>query len=388
MGQEIEVRVLRTLPDLEKIRGEWESWAGNRDSEMESYLTFVRSNPEIVRPHVLVVYREGRPNAILVGRIDQGKIRCRLGYFEIGFRARIMCFVPGALRGNPSEENCELLVSEILRSLSAGEGDAACLYFLKKGSNLWRLATTKPGPLGLDYIRTPLKHFAAALPSTVEEFYHGLSSGSRWQARSKQKKLTKEFGENIRMRCFRDVAELENLIQDVEQVAKKSYQRGLGVGFIDSPATREQLQLKAEKGWLRAYVLYIADRPCAFWMGDVNEATFRSDYLAYDAKFERYSPGMCLILKVIEGFCDGNREGVTGIDFGPGHAQYKQVLGNQEWTESSVYIFAPTLKGIGLNVVRTLILGTDQIVKKALARTILLQKIKKRWRASRIGSDL
>ena len=381
MLSEVSVKVIRAVSELEQIRREWGIWPGNRDSEMESYLTFLRLNPGTVRPHVLVVYRGGRPDAILVGRIDKGKISCKLGYLGMGFGARIMCFVYGALRGNPSAENCELLVSEILRSLSLGEADAAYLNFLRRGSDLCRLGTKKPSLLCRDYLRLTQKHFAAALPATVEEFYRGLSSGSRWQAKSKQKKLLKDFGGDVRIRCFRDVADVENLIQDVERIAEKSYQRGLGVGFIDSPKTREHLRLKAERGWLRAYILYVADRPCAFWMGDVNQATFGSDYLAYDAEFEKYSPGMCLIVKVLEGFCDGNREGVTGVDFATGHAQYKEVLSNRKWEEESVYIFAPTIKGISLNLVRSFVSGIDLAVKKVLASTNLLQRIKKRWRA-------
>ena len=90
---------------------------------------------------------------------------------------------------------------------------------------------------------------------------------------------------------------------------------------------------------------------------------------------------MCLIVKVIEDFCDGNREGVTEVDFATGHAQYKEVLSNRKWEEESVYIFAPSIKGISLNLVRTLVGGTDQIIKKALASSNLLKRIKKRWRA-------
>ena len=169
------------------------------------------------------------------------------------------------------------------------------------------------------------------------------------------------------------------MIQDVEQIAEV-YQRGLGVGFMDGPEKREGLRLMAEKGWLRAYVFYLAERPCAFWIGDINGGTFGSDYVGHDAEFGKYSPGMFLINKVIEGFCDGNHEGVTGVDFSPGNAQYKEVLSNHRWRETSVYIFAPSLKGIGLNLVRSLTVGMDQTIKKALLRTNLLQKPKKGWR--------
>ena len=376
----VSVKVLRTLQELEEIRPEWESWSGNRDSEMDSYLMFLGSNPATVRPHIVVVDREGRPDAILVGRIDLGHIACRLGYLGLNLPAKILCFVYGALRGNPSRENCDLIVSSVLQSLSDREADVAYMNFLREDSELCWLAKKKPGALSRDYLRVTQQHYAAALPASVDEFYRGLSPKVRKNQKRQAKKLVEHFSGNVTVRCFRVVDEIEDLVADVGRVASKSYQRGLGVGFFDSARTREQLRLKAEKGWLLGYVLYLAERPCAFWLGDINGNTFGSDYVGYDAEFASHSPGMYLVMRVIEGFCDGHREGVTEVDFGTGHAQYKQVLSNQEWCETSVHIFAPTFKGISINMVRSLVVGTDQIVKKALARTNLLQKVKKAWR--------
>jgi hypothetical protein len=380
MPSEAPVKVLRTVSELGEVRPEWESWAGNRDSDIHSFLTFLHSNPATVRPYVLVVYRQGRPDAILVGRIDQGKIRCRLGYFEMDLRARIMYFVYGALRGNASQENCELLVDEILRSLSQGEADVAYLNFLRQGSELCRLAMKSPGLLTRDHLCITQMHFGATLPATVEELFRSLPAELRGFNKTKHNKLRREFAGRIEIKCFREVGELDAMVRDVEQVARTSYQRGLGVGFIDSPKMREGLRLKAEKGWLRAYVLYLAGRPCAFWVGDMNQGTFGGDYVGFDPEFGKYSPGMFLLTKVLEGFCDGNREGVSAVNYGPGYAQYKELLSNQRWQEASVYIFAPSLKGISLNLVRTIVAGMDQTIKRALEGIGLLQKIKKVWR--------
>jgi len=374
------VKVLRTLPELEGIRPEWESWPGNRDSEMDTYLACLRSNPATVRPHVVVVEHEGKPDAILVGRIDLSHISCHLGYLRLNLPAKILCCVYGALRGNASKENCDLIVSSVLQSLSDREADAAYMNFLREDSELCRLAKKKPGALRRDYLRVTQQHYAAALPASVDEFYRGLSPKVRKNQKRQAKKLVDHFSGNVTVRCFRKVAEIEDLIADVGRVASRSYQRGLGVGFFDSAHTREQLRLKAEKGWLQGYVLYLDERPCAFWLGDINGKTFGSDYVGYDAEFASHSPGMYLVMRVIEGFCDGHREGVTEVDFGTGHAQYKQVLSNQEWCETSVYVFAPTFKGMSINLVRSIIVGTDQLIKKMLARTNLLQKVKKAWR--------
>jgi hypothetical protein len=374
------VKVLRTVAELEGIRGEWESWPGNRDSEIDTYLMCLQSIPATVRPHVVVVEREGKPDAILVGRIDLSHISCHLGYLRLNLPAKILCFVYGALRGNASKENCDLIVNSVLGSLADGEADTAYMNFLREESDLFQLATQKPGLLCRDYIQIAQQHFATRLSNSVDGFYKGLSSGARWQAKSKQKRLIKDFGGDVKIRCFREAAELDTMIQDLEQVAKTSYQRGLGVGFLDTPAVRSQLRLKAGRGWLRGYVLYVAGKPSAFWVGDINEGTFGSDYLAYDAELGKYSPGMFLMYRVIEGFCEGNGEAVTGLDFATGHAQYKQLLSNQGWTESSAYIFAPTLKGISINGVRSLVEGTGRGIQAILRRTNLLQKVKKAWR--------
>jgi hypothetical protein len=380
MPNEANVKVLRSVADLEAIRQVWESWPGNRDSHRESFLKFIGSNPATVRPHVVVVEREGHPEAILVGRIDQSHIRSRVGYFGLKLPARIIYFVYGALRGTASAENCELLVRSVMQSLSAKEADVAYMNFLREDSDLFRLSIETPGTMCRDYLRVRQPHFTILLPNSADDFYKGLSSNARWQAKSKQKKLHKEFAGDVKVRCFRELADLDGLIQDVEQIAKVSYQRGLGVGFIDSPEMREGLRLKAERGWLRGYVLYVAGKPRAFWVGDMNAGVFGSDYLAYDGELGKYSPGMCLILKVIEGFYEADGEKVTGIDFGTGHAQYKEVLSNQNYTEVSVRIFAPSAKGIGLNAFCSVVGGTDKAIKKVLASTNLLPRIKKAWR--------
>jgi hypothetical protein len=254
------------------------------------------------------------------------------------------------------------------------------MNFLREDSDLYRLCIEESGPLCREHVRVWQPHFAIKLTGSVQEFYSGLSANTRWQARSKEKKLCTEFAQDVQIRCFRYPAEVDEMVGDVEQVARTSYQRGLGVGFVDDQGVREDLRLKAKQGRLRGYILYLGGLPAAFWIGDVNHGTFGSDYLGYRAKLAKHSPGMYLTLKVIEGFCQNGEEGVQSVDFALGYAQYKEVLSNQKWRETCVHIFAPTMKGISLNLIRTPIVGLDQWLKTQLARAGFLQKIKKRWR--------
>ena len=171
------------------------------------------------------------------------------------------------------------------------------------------------------------------------------------------------------------------MVRDIEEIAKKTYQRGLGVGFIDSPEMRNRLRFEAERGWLRAYVLYLSDRPCAFWVGRLYRNAFHSEFMGYDPCYSRYSPGMFLIMRVLEDLCGGNgSEKIEEVDFGLGDAQYKEVLGNREWLDTSLYLFGPNLKGIGLSFLRTPIMAIDAIARAALEGTSFLPRIKRAWR--------
>src|SRR6202012_1412454 len=104
----------------EALREVWGSWPGHRDADMDFYLMIVGSYPEVVRPHVVVLYRDGMPDAILVGRLEQKQLAFKVGYFNV-FRRRARCltFVYGAIHGNASPENSRALVAEVMRSLKS-----------------------------------------------------------------------------------------------------------------------------------------------------------------------------------------------------------------------------------------------------------------------------
>jgi GNAT acetyltransferase-like protein len=380
MASEATVRVLRTLAEVEEIRPWWGSWPGNPDADIDLYLSFFRAGTAIVRPHVIVVYRGGIPDAILVGRIDRRPTNFRIGYLHFGPKANILFFVAGAQKGNLSFENDELFVQEICRSLSRREADVAYLNLLRIDSDLFKLAKKIPGFGRRDHFSALQPHFTVPIPKSSDEFYRSLGPKTRQELRRKQQKLEKDVGGPIRIRCFREVAEFDEAIKEAEGVAKKSYLRGLGVGFDVSPETREILRVKAQKGWLRTYVLYAGDRSLAFWMGDLVQGIFGGNFTGYDPDIAKYSPGMYLMAKVIEDFCNAKQPEVTKIDFGPGGAPYKASLGKSEGDEASVHIFSWSLKGLELNLLRSLTTGIHEPLKKALEKAKLLAKIKRAWR--------
>ena len=66
-----EIRIARTVPEVEGLREAWTGWPGHRDSDIDFYLMINQAHPEILRPHVIALYRDGKPDAILIGRLDK-----------------------------------------------------------------------------------------------------------------------------------------------------------------------------------------------------------------------------------------------------------------------------------------------------------------------------
>jgi len=378
----IEVRVARSVPEVETLREAWMGWPGHRDSDIDFYLMILQAYPEIVRPHVIALYRNGTPCAILVGRLDRRRLTFNVGYFRgVRMWARCLGFVYGALHGDASPENIEILLREVMNCLKRDEADVAALEFVPLDSPLYDLALKLPSVLSRDTLPAAQGHDMLRVPDSVDEIYRRMSSTRRKHLKASIRKLQTHSAGEPRIVCYQHESELGKLFHDAEEIARKTYQRGLGAGFSDAPDVRMRLGLAARKGWLRANLLYLGDRPVAFWIGMLYGGTFVSEYMGYDPEFRQSSPGMFLIMRGIEGLCNrANGDIVTELDFGLGHAEYKTMLCSKTWLEARVYIFSPTLKGLALKFIRTTTRVIDGSARKLLVSAKLFPRLKRVWR--------
>ncbi len=74
------------------------------------------------------------------------------------------------------------------------------------------------------------------------------------------------------------------------------------------------------------------------------------------------------------------REGVKAIDFSIGGSLYKQRFGNQQWNESTLYLYAPRWRGFRVKALRTAAVLINSTAKKLLEKTNLEGRVKKLWR--------
>jgi Acetyltransferase (GNAT) domain len=379
MDGQVVVRVVRTIKEVEDLRDLWTLWQLHVDADIDFYLMKLRSGKGCVRPHIIVVYRDGTPQSMLIGRLDDREMELKIGPYRLPSpRARVLAFLHGGLFGDHSPAICEILIREIVESLAKDEADFAMLNKVRADGSLYYFACQLPRHLCRDHFPEFYLHCSTKLSNDTSEIYRRLSRKVRYNLKWEAKKLFEDHLGKVKHVCFREPAELDHMIKDVEYVARATYQRGLGVGFIDSPELRHRLMLEATNGRLRTYVLYVNDKPCAFWLGYAHHGTLYVDCTGYDSSLRKYSPGKFLLTKMLEDSC---RENLREIDFGHGEEWYKDHFGNCQWHEVIIYLFAPTLKGARLHIVRAMAIIVNRMLSWSLRCSGLFPKIKKVWRS-------
>ena len=379
----VRVRVLRTESELEEIRDIWMQWQQHPNSNRNFYLTIVGARPETIRPHVIVVYRGPRPDALLIGRVEQNDVHFKLGYMTIcRVRTRSLVFIYKGLLGNDCSDNAQTLLLEISKALQEHEGDVALLSSFGTESPMYTCAKQVIGLRSWSYFDDPQSHWSITLPTSFDEFLHRLPTKVRRNRKQEANKLLRDFSGSVTITCFSKCSEIETMIDDVESIAKKTYHRGLGVGFVANEENRRRFVTAAKQGQLRGYVLYVASRPCAFMIGTLYAGTFYGDFMGYDPAHQRYSPGTFLLLRIINDLCS---IGAKRVDFGFGDAWYKEHFCDCEWKESSIHMYAPTAKGILLMVLQNCTSFINRTGTNILRRSNLILHAKRTWRRLNTG---
>lgn len=380
------IRVIRTLEGMEEIRLAWTAWRGHRDADIDFCKTLLGCWSESTRPHVVLIELNGQPDAMLVGSASTTTLSERIAYMKLPVsRVRVLNFVYGGFLGNQSENNSKLIIKEIEQSLQRGDADVAILSYVRENTLLHQFATRIRSVLMRDHFSTSQSHWIMDLPKAADDIYAAISL----EHRASQKEETRKFRKfraafpDLQVVRFQGTDRLEELLREAERVAATTYQRALGVGFSDTRPIRDLLTLEAKKGWLRGHVLYAGGRPCAFEIGCLYNDVFLGEYLGHDPAFAKYAPGTYLLVQVIEGLW---REKATAIDWGIGEALYKQRFGNRHWQERTIYLYAPTLKGMQAKALRTIAAVIDSSGKAMLKRLKLTNHVKKLWR-QRVTQD-
>jgi len=381
------IRVARTVEEVEALRPHWELMQKHPNADIDFFLTVIGVRPGVIAPQVLALYKGGQLIAILAGRLSDERLSIGIGYGTL-YRPRVRCLtiVYGGALGDCSEGNSGRFMAYVREQLRHREFDVALFEFLRMDSPLYRQAQQVGRFWQRDHCPTPNAHWRITQLGSYDEFVRGRSKNTRRNLKKWPKRLEKEFGGGrLRVQWRTRSEELPSLLTEMESIARQTYQRGLGAGFRSGEESRCLLRLAAERGWLRACVLYAGEKPIAFWDGFQYGTTYFGQTNGYLPAYREYRPGHYVLLKIIQRLCEEPDAQV--MDLGFGDAEYKRELCDDRVDEASVHFFAPTLKGARINFIRTAILYANQFARWLLSKTPWASKVKKTWRQRLSSKD-
>ena len=368
------------------MRELWKEWCTDPRADIDSVCIAADCRPGVIGPYVLAIYRGAKPECLLVGHLEQRCLEQKLGYAVLKRReVRALCFARRGLLGTASVDNCRLLVAAISEFLAAGGAVCAIFSDLRADSPLRASLKREPGMLFRQNYLATQRHNALEFPATYADFFAGLSRKDRHELRRHERMLQRDFPNEVRVECVREEEKVDYLLEVVDQVARKTYQRALGTGFERTAEIERQYRTAARTGALRACVLYIRERPCAFFLGRQYKSTFFAEYTGYDPEYGRYSPGMFLLLYCVRKSFE-LATGAVRFDLGSGDHLYKRVVCNVGWDEGTAYLYAPNWQGFLLNAQVTATELANAVLRKMAKRNGFLKKARKEWQQRAVRS--
>jgi Acetyltransferase (GNAT) domain len=379
---DVSVRVLDSDAELLACKDAWQEFQMHPNVDWGFYHLINRVRNQT--PCVLELRDGGKTKALWVGRIEEGVMPITFGYLKLGrMRVKQLNILNGGIMGDESEESCSRMFEGVQALAADRKLDFVALNYVSCGRKVFQMATRQiPGLFCRDFGVIKNEHWKMELPGSYEDFLKKRSKKHRYWLKRLTRVLEDDFPGEVKIRAFTKLDESDEFCREADAVAKLTYQHQLGSAFSDNEEYRSRCKLSAEQGALRGYILYVKQKPVAYWYATACRATLHLNYTGYDPEYKKYEVGTVLFMKLIEDHCGGK---MKEIDFGLGGAVYKERFGDINFLEATVRIYRPTPRALFINV---LIGGSAKVtagIKTMLLKMGLLQRIKTFWRSRMSG---
>jgi len=374
-----------SLKEIEKLRLFWTAHNQHPESDIDFIVMLASVRSEIIRPHIIVAAVNDQPVAILVGRLEITQLRPRIGYFKLPtMPVNQFVFVGGGVLGDGSEQVSRAMIQEIQKTLRDGVADRALISHFSVGNYLNRLVKAEFSPWCRGIAQPAVQHWKTNLPENFDAFLSERPKKHRYWLRRIGKVFESEFDCKVKYTVYTSPEDVPLFCKAAESVAQNTYQRGLDVGFVDNKENRQRLALSASHGSFRSYVVFVSDRPLAFWCGEHLGGRFYLTWTGFNCEYRKYEIGTILYLKMVRDLLSC---GIKEIDYGMGWAQYKERFGDICLHNQDVIIYATRPKAIVLNQVITIAELINRFGNYFLSTIKIREKIKKLWRIGLAGCD-
>lgn len=376
----LKVSVARTTDEVERLRERWPSAElTDIDADIDFFLAVVRGAGSVIRPHVILIEREGVPDLWAIARLERVQHPLALGYWVLCrpvMRTLVVCF--GGIHGPTNTNEEDLILAELLRGLRTGQADLLLIRNLDNGGSLLDGATRSVGWLLRPHGLSPAERWIAATSGSLSEFLAGRSSKTRNNLLRRDRSFSRTFGDRVEVRTFGDAEDFVRVRQDMRTVAARSYQDRLGVAYSDSQLEQEIVSQGLSQGWFRAWIVYIDEVPVAFWSGTYFNGVFATWSPGFDPDFGHQSVGRFTMFRMIEDLCQD--PDVKILDFGSGDADYKREFGETRGRQVDFYAVSRRPMPILLNLSLSALAVVNTQGRTFAKNSKVGRRVKSAWR--------
>jgi len=373
---DLSVDAILQAGDFAHIREDWERLATHPAVDPDAYMSRLQDDGDVVGPAVLVARRAGVVVGLLVGRIEAKRLDFLVGHLPVyRVRARVLAGFEHGVIGADDPDVAAGYVGSIMHLLRRRTADFAHLACVDISAPIRRWARELPSRFCRSWVTDTDARWSLAIPATFEEFVASRSRNTRANIRRHEKQLLHAHPD-VRVAVFgRGAAETLDALADVMEVCRKTYQFKLGLAPLCHPLARKTWDEGCRRARLVLALVYIGGRPVAFSYAHIYKSIALFMTPGYDPAFASLHVGEYSLLKLVQGLI-AERD-VAILDYGQGYLQYKESFGTSCTQEGHVRLFAPTPKGIYLNIVRTVTAGASSFLLAAAERLRVKNALKR-----------
>jgi Acetyltransferase (GNAT) domain len=261
---------------------------------------------------------------------------CRLGDSIVAkFPMRVLDLQGFAPNLPASEAVYDMMFDQILTS----DFDAIHMSSLKTESFLWGYLHNSPlvRRFFRYYSRGTSPHLLIHLNESFDNYMSKFSAKTR-KNRYREIKQLRERGE-VQLVRVSEAYQIDPFLESAYAISRKTRQFdrfGWGIAGRDTDSVREELQLLAQRGWLRSYLLQCGGTACSFILGHQYGPRFHPAAAGVDPSWSSFSVGTVILLLVLKDLFAENSP--AWYDLGS-YSQHKEHFANQSYPEASVWLF-------------------------------------------------
>lgn len=195
----------------------------------------------------------------------------------------------------------------------------------------------------LRYVPLQYTHCYIDLRTTFNDYQDKFSSKTRATIGRKIRKYTEHCGGQIECKTYKDPTAMQDFLRLAREVSKKTYQEKLlDAGIPDSQEFVQKMVRLADKGQVRAYILFDRGRPVSYLYCPVDGGTLIYAYLGYDPEYMKLSVGTVLQWLAVREMFEESK--FKFFDFTEGQSEHKRLFATHQLRCANVFLIKSTLR--------------------------------------------